>query len=65
MLVDVNNFVYKLFLEFGCDFNSDITNKFDAFRLGLTFVAALVCIYFVFKFLYIISKNLFSGRDWI
>ncbi len=65
MLVDVNNFVYKLFLEFGCDLNCVLTNRYDVIRLGFSFIAALVCIYFVFKFLYIISKNLFSGREWL
>ena len=65
MLVDTENFVYQLLLAFGCDLNAPLSDKFDVIRLAFVFIAAALCIYFVFKFLYICTKNMFGGRSWL
>lgn len=65
MLVDTENFVYKLFLSFGCDLNAPLTDKFDVIRFAFVFIAAALFIYYTFKFIYIVTKNLFGGRSWL
>lgn len=61
-MIDIENFVYQLFLSFGCDLNAELATKYDALRLGFCFLAASLMIYWTIKFLYVCCNNFFRGK---
>lgn len=62
VVIDTNNPMYKLLKELGCDLTSEITNKYDAFIIGLQFIFACGFLYFLLKFLFKITTILARGR---
>jgi len=62
VFVDTSNPMYKLLKELGCDLTSEITNKYDAYIIGLQFVFACGFLYFFLKFLFKIMATLARGK---
>lgn len=61
MIVDIENVVIQLYLALGCNLNAAINHKYDAFRLGLTFCAASLIIYWTIKIIYMTCVNTYRG----
>lgn len=62
VVIDTDNPMYKLLKELGCDLTSEITNKYDAFIIGLQFIFACGFLYFLLKFLFKITATLARGK---
>ena len=60
--IDLNNPMYKLLKELGCDLSVEITNKYDAFIIGLQFIFACGFLYFFLKFLFKVMSILARGK---
>lgn len=60
--IDFNNPVYKLFKELGCDLASEITNKYDAFIIGLQFIAVCGFLYFFLKYMLKLMSHFLGGK---
>lgn len=61
MLKNVDNVIHQLFLELGCDLDYVPQQKYEAFTMGLQFVAGLV---FWLVFVHFLYKLMCSFLNW-
>ena len=63
MLENTQNIIHQLFFDLGVDLDYIPTQKYEAFTMGLQFVAALWFLHWFCKWLWSLVKDtMFGGR---